>query len=114
MHLNPYLTANAAAAQATDPKSLYALAHSIFKVWQKRQTVFTCGNGGSANNANHLAQDLAKATIVPDAPRLRAVSLCANVGAITAWANDEGYEDCFSAQLPSQSPSLGQATAATC
>jgi D-sedoheptulose 7-phosphate isomerase len=102
MHLNQYLAETASAAQATRPQSLYALAHGIFTVWQRRQTVFTCGNGGSANNANHLAQDLAKATIVPNAPRLNCVSLCANVGALTAWANDEGYEHCFSEQLLGQ------------
>ena len=33
------------------------LARAIFNVWQERKQFFLCGNGGSAGNAIHLAND---------------------------------------------------------
>jgi len=37
--------------------------------------IFILGNGGSAATASHFALDLAKNTITPGAPRLKAISL---------------------------------------
>lgn len=51
------------------------------------------GNGGSAATANHFANDLVKMCGV------RAISLCANVAVLTAFANDCGYENIFLNQL---------------
>ena len=66
------------------------------------RTVFVCGNGGSAANASHFAQDLAKGTgAYRSRTPLRAISLCDSVGAITAWANDSEYADVFTGQLQS-------------
>ncbi len=61
--------------------------------------VFVCGNGGSASTAAHIACDLAKNTMIAGAPRLRVVGLTDNVPMMTAWANDTGYDNVFSAQL---------------
>lgn len=63
------------------------------------RTIFLCGNGGSAATASHLTVDMAKNTRVPGAPPVRVVSLVDHVAALTAWANDEGYESVFSGQL---------------
>ena len=32
-------------------------ANSLLKIWQKQSRIFICGNGGSAANAIHLAND---------------------------------------------------------
>ena len=61
--------------------------------------VFIMGNGGSAATASHFALDLAKNTIVPGAPRLKAISLTDHVPLITAWSNDTAYEHIFAEQL---------------
>jgi D-sedoheptulose 7-phosphate isomerase len=61
--------------------------------------IFTMGNGGSAATASHFALDLAKNTIVPGSPRLKAVSLTDHVPLITAWSNDTAYEHVFAEQL---------------
>src|SRR4051812_40338856 len=37
--------------------------------------IFIMGNGGSAATASHFSLDLAKNTIIPGAPRLKAISL---------------------------------------
>jgi D-sedoheptulose 7-phosphate isomerase len=64
-------------------------------------TVFTCGNGGSAGTATHLAADLAKFTAQPGQPRLKALSLCENAPLLSALTNDLGFDSIFSWQLES-------------
>jgi D-sedoheptulose 7-phosphate isomerase len=61
--------------------------------------IFIMGNGGSAATASHFALDLAKNTIIPGMPRLKAVSLTDHVPLITAWSNDTAYEHIFAEQL---------------
>jgi D-sedoheptulose 7-phosphate isomerase len=61
--------------------------------------IFILGNGGSAATASHFALDLAKNTITPGAPRLKAISLTDHVPLITAWSNDTAYEHIFEEQL---------------
>jgi D-sedoheptulose 7-phosphate isomerase len=61
--------------------------------------IFIMGNGGSAATASHFALDLAKNTIAPGAPRLKAISLTDHVPLITAWSNDTAYEHIFAEQL---------------
>lgn len=54
--------------------------------------VFLCGNGGSAANAVHIANDLISVGI-------RAHALTADVATLTAIANDYSYAEIFSRQL---------------
>src|SRR5712675_3427648 len=61
--------------------------------------IYIMGNGGSAATASHFALDLAKNTIMPGAPRLKAISLTDHVPLITAWSNDTAYEHIFAEQL---------------
>lgn len=61
--------------------------------------IFIIGNGGSAATASHFALDLAKNTIMPRVPRLKAISLTDHVPLITAWSNDTAYEHIFAEQL---------------
>ena len=61
--------------------------------------IFIMGNGGSAATASHFALDLAKNTIMPGAPRVKAISLTDHVPLITAWSNDTAYEHIFAEQL---------------
>lgn len=67
--------------------------------YRNGRRVFVMGNGGSAATASHFALDLAKNTIMPGAPRLKAISLTDHVPLITAWSNDTAYEHIFSEQL---------------
>jgi len=64
-----------------------------------RHMVYLMGNGGSAATASHMANDLSKATMVPGAPRFKAIALTDNVPLITAWANDTEYARIFVEQL---------------
>lgn len=61
--------------------------------------VFIMGNGGSASTATHFVCDLAKNTRRDDLPHFRVIGLTDNMAMFSAYANDEGYERVFEAQL---------------
>jgi D-sedoheptulose 7-phosphate isomerase len=63
------------------------------------QTVYICGNGGSASTATHFGCDLAKRPIVAGQPRYRVIPLTDNNALMTALSNDIGYDVVFSEQL---------------
>jgi len=65
----------------------------------KEQSVFICGNGGSAATAIHFACDLAKGAASKGKPNFRTMSLNENVSLLTAWANDASYDDIFARRM---------------
>lgn len=69
------------------------------ETYRQGHRIFLMGNGGSAATASHFALDLAKNTIMPGAPRVKAISLTDHVPLITAWSNDTAYEHIFAEQL---------------
>ncbi|MBI3971374.1 MAG: SIS domain-containing protein [Chloroflexi bacterium] len=62
---------------------------------ERGATVFFCGNGGSASTASHFACDLAKNTAHPAKGRFRTIAFTDNVALVTAWGNDNGYDQVF-------------------
>lgn len=64
------------------------LAKSIVKA----KRVYICGNGGSAANAIHIANDLVACGI-------KAHALTGDVATLTAMANDFSYEQIFALQI---------------
>lgn len=75
------------------------LAGELHRCWSSGAQVFLAGNGGSAGNANHIANDFLYPVSKTKGSGLRVHSLCANPAIITCLANDEGYENIFSHQL---------------
>jgi len=75
------------------------LAESMFSAWKNGNQVFFCGNGGSAGNAVHLANDYIYGVAKRTGGGLRAVALSANPAVITCLANDVGYDHIYSEQL---------------
>ena len=75
----------------------------LYEAWVNQQQVFLCGNGGSAANALHIANDLhygiGACGPAPIIPGLRVEALPANTGIITCLANDTGYENIYANQL---------------
>ena len=86
-----------------DIKGIEDLARSLQEIWLSGKSVYICGNGGSAANAIHMANDLhygVGACGAGDAVSgLRVEALSANVGVLTCLANDTGYENIYSQQL---------------
>ncbi len=60
--------------------------------------VVFCGNGGSAADSQHLAAELA-GRFLKDRKPLAALALTTDTSALTAIANDYGYEEVFARQL---------------
>jgi D-sedoheptulose 7-phosphate isomerase len=60
--------------------------------------LLTCGNGGSATDAQHLAEELTGRYRANRRP-LPAVALTADSAALTCIANDFGYEQVFARQI---------------
>jgi D-sedoheptulose 7-phosphate isomerase len=75
------------------------LAEDLLKLWRRGGTLFVCGNGGSAGNAIHLANDFLYGIAKKTGLGMRVHALSANSSVLTCLANDIGYEEIFSAQL---------------
>ena len=82
-----------------DENKVELLISTLINAWSNKKFVFLCGNGGSAGNANHLANDLIFGASYPHDIGLSVESLAANPSVITCLANDIGYENIFSYQL---------------
>lgn len=77
----------------------FAMLEHLRVARRERRTVFLCGNGGSAANANHFATDLLFGLKKDPGPIWKIVSLSANNSLLTCLGNDTGYENIFSKQL---------------
>jgi D-sedoheptulose 7-phosphate isomerase len=80
-------------------QTIELLAHSLLSAWKEGRQVFLFGNGGSAGNAMHLANDWLYGISKTFGSGLRVTALPANGSVTTCLANDEGYEAIFSYQL---------------
>jgi D-sedoheptulose 7-phosphate isomerase len=84
--------------ERSNAAAVAAAAELILGCFENGGTVFFCGNGGSAADAQHLAAEFSGRYLV-DRPGLPAVALTTNSSALTAIGNDYGYDDVFSRQL---------------
>ena len=75
------------------------LAEALRRAWSEGRTVYLCGNGGSAGNAIHLANDLLYGAGVAHGGGLKVEALSANPAVLTCLANDLGYENIYAEQL---------------
>ena len=73
-------------------------AEAVVASLESGGTVYFCGNGGSAADAQHLAAELS-GRYLAERPALAAVSLTTNNSALTAIGNDYGFERVFARQL---------------
>jgi len=85
--------------------SLDAMLHveelglALLDAWVNGHSTFICGNGGSAGNAIHLANDFIYGVGVNNGGGMRVEALSANPAVITCLANDIGYDSIYSKQL---------------
>lgn len=85
--------------RSLDTSIIAAMIREIEKADENNNTIYFIGNGGSAASASHYANDLGVGTRASGLPPMRAVSLTDNMAAITALANDEGFDMVFVRQL---------------
>ncbi|MDC3193533.1 SIS domain-containing protein [Alphaproteobacteria bacterium] len=82
-----------------DWSPLLQLAQMLLTLRDNGGRVFFCGNGGSAANAVHLANDLLYAVAEKTGAGIDAVALSANPAVITCLGNDLGFDNIYSEQL---------------
>jgi D-sedoheptulose 7-phosphate isomerase len=92
-------TAAALASIERQADDVAALMDAVLACLRGGGTVFTCGNGGSAAEALHLAEELVGFYRDRGRPPRRAVCLAADPTALTCIANDAGFEAIFARPL---------------
>ncbi len=73
-------------------------ARLLIDVLETDHTVFSCGNGGSAADAQHFSAELL-GSYLRSRPALRAMALTTDTSSLTSIANDQSYNQVFSRQL---------------
>jgi D-sedoheptulose 7-phosphate isomerase len=101
MDFNGYKKSLFSTIEALNFDEIEKFIEMLVDAYKNDKFVFVIGNGGSAANASHLAQDLAKGTrhSPEQVKRLKALSLTDNLPFVTAQGNDEGYDSIFEQQL---------------
>ena len=94
-----YTTKLDATLKAAEWTAVGVLTQALRECWRDGRQVFLCGNGGSAANAIHIANDFLYGIGKGLRPGLRVHALPANASVLTCLANDEGYAEIFSRQL---------------
>ena len=74
------------------------LCELILSAWKSNNTIYLCGNGGSAANAIHIANDMTYGA-TKNGKGISIESLSSNSAVLTCLANDLSYEDIFSEQI---------------
>lgn len=81
-------------------KELFGAADAISRAFARKKILFVCGNGGSASQALHCAGEfVGRLRKERERDGLPAMALGANPAAVTAIANDYGYEEVFAREL---------------
>ncbi|MGB9432474.1 MAG: D-sedoheptulose 7-phosphate isomerase [Candidatus Acidiferrum sp.] len=74
------------------------VAQSLIHAFRQGNKVLLFGNGGSANDAQHIATEFV-GRFAFDRPALPALSLAESLSSVTAISNDHGFEQVFSRQI---------------
>jgi D-sedoheptulose 7-phosphate isomerase len=96
-HLDDLAATAARAAAALRPQVAEAARRTV-ETLAKGGTIFFCGNGGSAADAQHMATEYV-VRYKKNRQALRSIALTTDTSLITAHANDFGFDTLFSRQL---------------
>jgi len=64
-----------------------------------KKKIIWCGNGGSAAQASHLSAELVGGMFKEKKSPLKSICLNTDTAFITAWSNDDTYDNIFSRQI---------------
>lgn len=92
------LVAGARVRAELDADAIAAAAELMRDAVLAGKKVLLCGNGGSAADAQHIAAELVGRFVLERRP-LPAIALTTDTSALTAIANDYGYEHVFARQV---------------
>ncbi|MCQ8127896.1 SIS domain-containing protein [Methylomonas rivi] len=80
-------------------QDVQVLASALLEAWVSGRCIYLCGNGGSAGNAIHLANDFIYGAGLNNEGGLRAEALSANAAVLTCLGNDLGYDSIYAEQI---------------
>jgi D-sedoheptulose 7-phosphate isomerase len=83
---------------AREEGTIEGMARLFDATVRKGRTIFFCGNGGSAAEAQHLATELV-GRFVHDRRALPALALTTDTSILTSVGNDYGFERVFARQI---------------
>lgn len=98
-HFADYSRRLSAVLESFDWQPVMELADELLDCACTGRQLFLAGNGGSAGNAVHLANDFLYAWSKLQGRGIRVNALPANTAVMSCLANDEGYDEVFSGQL---------------
>jgi|ERR1017187_3101818 D-sedoheptulose 7-phosphate isomerase len=98
-HIKNYTDKLARALSLGAMQKIQTLGEALREAWQQGGNIYLCGNGGSAGNAVHLANDLLYGAGINAGGGLRVEALSANVAVLTCLANDIGYDQIYAEQI---------------
>ena len=98
-HYRNYSNRLQAVLEQQDWQPVDQLGRDLQVIWANKRRVFLCGNGGSAANAIHIANDFMYGASCEEKTGLNVHALPANQAVLTCLANDLSYEDVYSHQI---------------
>ena len=96
-HFNDSIQAKQQALNAVAPGIAHA-AEAITRALLNERKVLSCGNGGSAADAQHFSSEMLN-RFEMERPGLPAIALTTDSSTITSIANDYQFEDIFAKQI---------------
>jgi D-sedoheptulose 7-phosphate isomerase len=91
--------------QLIDQSIIVNSANIILDAINEGKTIFWCGNGGSASQANHLSAELVGGMYQKKINPSKSMCLNVDTAFITAWSNDDSFDNIFVRQLEALSRS---------
>ncbi len=98
-HINAYTNKLVGSLSCDAIDKVEDLANALLVAWQLGKSIYFCGNGGSAGNAIHLANDFIYGAGLNLGKGLKVEALSANPAVLTCLANDIGYDQIFAEQI---------------
>ena len=85
--------------QLVDKDLINSASNIVLNAINKGKTIFWCGNGGSASQANHLSAELIGGMYQKKIQPFKSICLNTDTAFITAWSNDDSFDNIFVRQL---------------
>lgn len=96
--ITEYLDESARSLARVDRGALRRVVDMLLDAYERKATVYTLGNGGSASTSMHFAADLGRFA-TGNKPGFSAFDLTTNASSLTAWTNDEGWSGVYANML---------------
>ena len=97
--INQYFEELATALSNVDRCTLEKMVEALVDAYENENTIYVCGNGGSASTASHIVCDFNKGISMHRDKKFRFVCLNDNIATMMAISNDVCYDDVFRIQV---------------